>query len=313
MIHPVLDPAGLQIIWSRLISISEEMFTTVWRTAFSPVVAVVQDHGCELLDAEGSCLAHAPSSMPAFNLAMPVVTRAVLARHPAATMQPGDVFITNDPWLSAGHLPDLCVVTPVFVEDRVVAFCATIAHANDIGGTNDDRRPRTVYEEGLQIPILKLYDRGVRNETLIALITANVRGPEEVIGDLEALVAANAVGSQRVAALLAEYGLRDTVELAAAIHARTEEAVAAAVAAASVKRRWLPHASTTNIYLAMPIATPNRSTISSMIGRRLQASRPKDRSMRRAARVDDDVGAAAVAGAAGLWLANGLASRAAMP
>jgi len=90
-------------------------------------------------------------------------------------------------------------------------------------------------------------------------------------------------------------------------------AVAAAVAAASVKRRWLPHASTTNIYLAMPIATPNRSTISSMIGRRLQASRPKDRSMRRAARVDDDVGAAAVAGAAGLWLANGLASRAAMP
>ena len=69
MIHPVLDPAGLQIIWSRLISISEEMFTTVWRTAFSPVVAVVQDHGCELLDAEGSCLAHAPSSMPAFNLA----------------------------------------------------------------------------------------------------------------------------------------------------------------------------------------------------------------------------------------------------
>lgn len=231
MIHPVLDPAGLQIIWSRLISISEEMFTTVWRTAFSPVVAVVQDHGCELLDAEGSCLAHAPSSMPAFNLAMPVVTRAVLARHPAATMQPGDVFITNDPWLSAGHLPDLCVVTPVFVEDRVVAFCATIAHANDIGGTNDDRRPRTVYEEGLQIPILKLYDRGVRNETLIALITANVRGPEEVIGDLEALVAANAVGSQRVAALLAEYGLADTVELAAAIHARTEEAVAAAIAA----------------------------------------------------------------------------------
>ncbi len=231
MSNPVLDPAGLQIIWSRLISISEEMFTTVWRTAFSPVVAVVQDHGCEILDAEGNCLAHAPSSMPAFNLAMPVVTRAVLARHPATTIQPGDVFVTNDPWLSAGHLPDLCVVTPVFKADRVVAFCATIAHANDIGGTNDDRRPRTVYEEGLQIPILKLYDRGQRNDTLFAMIAANVRGPAEVIGDLEALVAANEVGARRIAALLDEYGLTDTAELSAAIQARTEQAVRHAIAA----------------------------------------------------------------------------------
>ncbi|MEZ4835737.1 MAG: hydantoinase B/oxoprolinase family protein [Caldilineaceae bacterium] len=178
---PTRDPATLQVIWSRLISISEEMFTTVWRTAFSPVVAVIQDHGCELLDAEGNCLAHAPSSMPAFNLTMPIVTRAVLAQHPAHTMRPGDVYITNDPWLSAGHLPDICVVTPVFdgvgEEAHVVAFCATIAHANDIGGTNDDRRPRTVYEEGLQIPILKLYDAGARNDTLYAILRANVRGP----------------------------------------------------------------------------------------------------------------------------------------
>jgi N-methylhydantoinase B/oxoprolinase/acetone carboxylase alpha subunit len=230
LLDPVQDPASLQVIWSRLISISEEMFTTVWRTAFSPVVAVIQDHGCELLDAEGGCLAHAPSSMPAFNLAMPVVTRAVLAKYSRATMQPGDVYITNDPWLSAGHLPDICVVTPVFHREQVVAFCATIAHANDIGGTNDDRRPRTVYEEGLQIPILKLYDQGRPNETLLAMLAANVRGPAEVLGDLEALVAANAVGVRRVQQLLDEYGLEDTRGLAAAIHARTEAAVRAAIA-----------------------------------------------------------------------------------
>ncbi len=227
---PVQDPATLQIIWSRLISISEEMFTTVWRTAFSPVVAVVQDHGCELLDAAGGCLAHAPSSMPAFNLAMPVVTRAVLEKYPRASMRPGDVYITNDPWLSAGHLPDICVVTPIFVHEQVVAFCATIAHANDIGGTNDDRRPRTVYEEGLQIPILKLDDAGQRNETLIAMIQANVRGPAEVLGDVEALVAANAVGARRVQQLLQEYGLTDTVALADAIQTRTESAVRQAIA-----------------------------------------------------------------------------------
>lgn len=229
--NPVANPAALQVIWSRLISISEEMFTTVWRTAFSPVVAVIQDHGCELLDAEGNCLAHAPSSMPAFNLAMPVVTRAVLAQHPPDTMHPGDVYITNDPWLSAGHLPDLCVVTPVFHDDAVVGFCATIAHANDIGGTNDDRRPRTVYEEGLQVPILKLHDRGQRNETLYAMIRANVRGPDEVIGDLEALVAANAVGVRRMQQLMAEYDLPDLRELSAAIQARTERAVRAAISA----------------------------------------------------------------------------------
>ena len=228
---PIHDPATLQVIWSRLISISEEMFTTVWRTAFSPVVAVIQDHGCELLDAEGSCLAHAPSSMPAFNLTMPIVTRAVLADHPAETMRPGDVFITNDPWLSAGHLPDICVVTPVFAGDRVVAFCATIAHANDIGGTNDDRRPRTVYEEGLQIPILKLYDHGERNETLYAILRANVRGPEEVIGDLDALVAANEVGARRMQQLMHEYNLTDLGALSAAIQERTEAAVRAAIAA----------------------------------------------------------------------------------
>ena len=227
---PIHDPASLQIIWSRLINIGEEMFTTVWRTAFTPVVAVVQDHGCELLDADGACMAHAPSSMPAFNLTMPLVTRAVLDRHPRQTMQPGDVFITNDPWVSAGHLPDLCVVTPVFRSGQVIAFCATIAHANDIGGTNDDRRPRSVYEEGLQIPILKLYDRGARNETLYAMLRANVRGADEVLGDLEALVAANAVGARRVGQLLDEYGLTDVAELSQAIQARTEQAMRAAIA-----------------------------------------------------------------------------------
>lgn len=227
----IQDPASLQIIWSRLISITEEMFTVVWRTAFTPVVAIIQDHGCEVLDAEGNCLAHAPSSMPAFNLTMPNVARAVLERFPFRSIGPGDVFITNDPWLSAGHLPDICLIAPVFHRDRLVAFCGTIAHANDIGGSNDDRRVRSIFEEGLQIPLLKLYDAGERNETLYALIRANVRGAEEVLGDLEALVAADTMGARRVQALLVEYDLPDMTELSMAIQSRTESAARAGIAA----------------------------------------------------------------------------------
>lgn len=226
-----LDPVSLQIVWNRLISITEEMWTTLWRTAFSAVVAIIQDHGCELMDDEGNCLAHAPSSMPAFNLTMPSVTRAVLRQFPKESMKPGDVFVTNNQWLSAGHLPDICVVTPIFRGSEVVAFAASIAHANDIGGTNDDFRPREVFEEGLWIPVLKLYDAGQRNETLVAMIRSNVRYPDEVMGDLEAQVAANEVGARRLVALLDEYGLSHTRTVAEAIFTRTERAIRHAIEA----------------------------------------------------------------------------------
>jgi len=146
-------------------------------------------------------------------------------------MKPGDVFITNDPWLSAGHLPDICLVTPVFHRGRVVAFAASIAHANDIGGTNEDHLPKEVFEEGLWIPTLKFHDGGRPNETLIEMIRANVRYPDEVIGDLEAQAAANAVGARRLVALLDEYGLEDTTAFSHAIFDRTERAVREAIAA----------------------------------------------------------------------------------
>jgi len=225
------DPVTLEILWSRLIGISEEMWTTVWRTAFSTIVALVQDHGCELLDRDGGCLAHAPSSMPAFNLTMPNVARQVLAKFPAETMREGDVYITNDPWICAGHLPDICVLTPIFYQGALVAFSGTVAHAIDIGGTTDDRTAKEVYEEGVRIPIMKLYDAGTRNDTLFEMLAANVRSPAEVIGDLEAEIAANAVGVDRIRLLLAEYGLTDLRALSHVIEGRTEAATRAAIAA----------------------------------------------------------------------------------
>jgi len=155
----------------------------------------------------------------------------VLARWPIEAMQPGDVFITNHPWLCAGHLPDICIITPVFRHGRVVAFCASVAHANDIGGTRDERLPREVYEEGVLIPLSKLYDRGQLNQGLLDVFAANVRFPEEAVGDVEAEVTANEVGAERLLALMDEYGLDDLSALAAEIEGRSERAMRAAIAA----------------------------------------------------------------------------------
>ncbi len=225
------DPVGLEILWSRLIAIADEMAATVLRTAVSPVIGSAQDFGCELLDATGSGLSHATRSMPVFNLVLPEVTRALLAHHPVATMGRGDVWITNDPWLCAGHLDDIAAITPIFRGDRVIAFACTVAHASSIGGVLDGLRARDLYEEGFAIPLLKLHDAGRPNETLLALLAANVRQPEMVLTDVAAQVAANEVGAQRLLAFLDDYGLDGAEELAAIVQGRAEGAMRRAIAA----------------------------------------------------------------------------------
>lgn len=225
------DPVGLEIMWSRLIAITDEMWTTVLRTAVSPVIGAAQDYGCELLDANGNGLAHSTRSMPVFNLVMPEVTRALLKERPAESMRPGDVYTTNDPWLCAGHLDDIAVITPIFHADRVVGFTNTVAHTSSIGGTLDGLGARDRYEEGLYIPIAKLYDRGEPNELLFDVIANNVRQPEMVLTDIAAQVAANEVGARRILAFLDEYGLDDLVDLAAILQDRAEGAMRRAIAA----------------------------------------------------------------------------------
>ena len=139
------DPVGLEIMWSRLITITDEMWSTVLRTAVSTVIGAAQDFGCELLDAAGNGLAHATRSMPVFNLVMPEVTRALLARYPATTMRAGDVYVTNDPWLCAGHLDDIATITPIFRSGQVAGFTNTVAHTSSIGGVLDGLRARDLY------------------------------------------------------------------------------------------------------------------------------------------------------------------------
>ena len=224
------DPVSLEIMWNRLIHIAEECWITIWRTAFSTIIGDAQDFGCEILDASGNSLAHSARSMPVFNLSLPLTVRTLLARFPVETLQPGDVLVTNDPWICAGHLFDVATVTPVFRGGRVVALIGSIGHCSDLGGTKDSLTAREVYEEGVQIPPLKLFRAGTANEDLLAMIAANVRKPEMVLGDIHAQVSANAVGAERLLAFMDEYGLDDLTALAVTIQDRAEQAMRKAVA-----------------------------------------------------------------------------------
>ncbi len=169
--------------------------------------------------------------MPVFNLTLPRAVKALLAKYPIAQLHPGDVLITNDQWLCAGHLFDVAVVTPVFRDGRLVALMGTVGHVGDIGGTKDSLHAREIYEEGIQIPPMKLYRAGVLNEDLVTLIAENVPKSEEVLGDIHSFVAANAMGAERLLAFMSDYGMHDLRALAAVVQNRAEQAMRVAIRA----------------------------------------------------------------------------------
>ncbi len=225
------DPIGLEVMWSRLINITEECWITIWKTAFSTIIGEAQDFGCELLDAQGESLAHSPRSMPVFNLTLPRAVKALLARYPASELKEGDVLITNDPWVCAGHLFDVALVTPVFRDGKVVAIVGSIAHCSDIGGTRDYQSAREIYEEGLQIPPMKLFEAGEMNESLVTLIRSNVRKSDMVLGDILAQHGANRVAAVRLLSFMDHYGIDDLGPLANEIQGRSEQAMRDAIEA----------------------------------------------------------------------------------
>jgi 5-oxoprolinase (ATP-hydrolysing)/N-methylhydantoinase A len=223
------DPVSLEIMWARLVTVVEEMWHTIVRTAFSLIVSEAQDFATDLLDPYGESLAHSPRAMPVFNLTVPIAVKALLAKYPPATLRPGDVLITNDPWLCAGHLFDIAVVTPVFREGVLVALTATVGHVGDIGGTKDSLRVREIYDEGFQIPPMYLYRAGEANEDLFALLAENVRKPEEVLGDVHSFVAANRLGAARLLQFMDDYGMHDIRALSQVVQNRAEAAVREAI------------------------------------------------------------------------------------
>lgn len=204
----VLDPVAIEIIGNGLRSIAADMGVTIWRTAYSTVVRDSRDCSAAIFDRRGRLVAQA-DMIPALLGSMHLALKKCLADFfPLDRIAPGDVILTNHPYLGGTHTPDIMVFTPVFHDGRVIAFAGSIAHHIDLGsiqaggiGVMTD-----MFQEGLLMPPVKLYECGVLNETLIRIITANSRWPDLVEGDLRAQVSANRLGERRIAELIARYG-----------------------------------------------------------------------------------------------------------
>jgi len=222
------DPITLEILWRRLVSIVDEADASVARTAFSSLLRDAHDYTCMFTDSRGQELVQGTFCTPGQAGAMALGVKTLINSIALDAYQPGDVFIVNDPWLLAGHLNDVCVMTPIFYRERPVAFTACVFHHSDIGGrvASDNRQ---VYEEGIFIPPLKLYAAGVLNESVLELIRWNVRTPEEVTGDIRSQVAANHVCAQKVIEMLEDEGLDTLDDLADEIIDRTEKSMRAAI------------------------------------------------------------------------------------
>jgi len=218
------DPITLEILWRRLISVVDEADGAVARTAFSSLLRDAHDYTCMLTDHQGRELAQGTFVTPGQSGAMALGIKNLVKRLPPETYKPGDVFITNDPWTLAGHLNDVCVMSPIFYEDKLVAFTACVFHHSDIGGrVSSDNHD--VFEEGLFIPLVKLYDGGALNQSVIDMIRWNVRTPDEVVGDIRSQIAANHVCAEKIGQMLRETGLEDLGDLGNEIISHTEKSM----------------------------------------------------------------------------------------
>jgi len=218
------DPITLEILWRRLISIVDEADSTVARTAFSSLLRDAHDYTCMFTDRKGRELAQGSFATPGQSGAMALGIKNLVNKLPVETYKPGDVFITNDPWALAGHLNDVCVMSPVFYKDKLTAFTACVFHHSDIGGrVSSDNHD--VFEEGLFIPLVKLYDGGVLNQSVIDMIRWNVRTSDEVVGDIRSQIAANHVCAEKICQMVKENDLDSLDDLADQIISRTEKSM----------------------------------------------------------------------------------------
>lgn len=209
-----LDQIRMQIQWNRLLSVVEEQAQTLIRTAFSTSAREAGDISAGVFDTSGRMLAQAVTGTPGHVNAMAASVGFFLEKFPLSTMRPGDVFVTNNPWLGTGHLNDFTVVTPTFHGQRIVALFACTTHVVDVGGKGFGPDGRQIYEEGIHIPILRLAEGGEFVEPVLEIIRGNVRNPIEVEGDLYSLAACNDVGGRRLVEMMREFKLETLDELA---------------------------------------------------------------------------------------------------
>ncbi|WP_255197500.1 hydantoinase B/oxoprolinase family protein [Halorarius litoreus] len=203
-----VDPVTLEVTRNACIAVCEEMNANLIRTGYSPNIKERRDCSCALFDADAEMISQA-ENMPVHLGSMPFSVAAAVDRFPPETLDPGDGVVLNDPFYGGAHLPDLTLVTPVFHDGDIVAFAANRAHHADIGGARAGSvaaDSTEIYQEGLRLPPVKLFEAGTPNEAVFDLIEANVRTPAERRGDLRAQEAANETGRRRFTELVEKYG-----------------------------------------------------------------------------------------------------------
>lgn len=213
----------IDAIWRRIISVADEISLTLLRTSFSPDIRENFDYGCAVYDTKGRMLAHGWPSATGHITSMGGVVKDILKHPTARTIESGDVLIGNDPWTGSGHTADVFLVTPVFHRGRLAGHTMSIVHHLDIGGRPNSPESRSIYEEGLRIPVLKIVKAGRVNEDLMDVIRYNVRFSDKVVGDVKAQIAAQEVGADRFRELLDRYDLPDLDEVGEELFRRTEE------------------------------------------------------------------------------------------
>ena len=221
----------MQVMWNRLIAVVEEQAQIMIRTAFSTTVREAGDLSAGIFDLKGRMMAQAVTGTPGHVNSMAESVGHFLAKFPAETMRPGDHYITNDPWLGTGHLHDLTVVTPAFHKGKIAGLFANTAHVIDVGGLGMGPEGRSVFEEGLYIPIVKCFDQGKPNETFFDFIRAGSRLPVELEGDVYSLCACNDAAAKRLIEMMDEFGMDSLDPLAGFIFdssaAATRDCIAA--------------------------------------------------------------------------------------
>ena len=212
-----LDAVNLGIMWDRLIAITNETTSALIRTSFSANVRENHDLSCMVFDARGRSIAQGICSVPSFTGTAPATVRHVLDRFPPETLIPGDVLATNDPWMGTGHVYDVNVVRPVFLGEKLIGYTLSITHLPDTGGLGFSATGRSIYEEGLRLPICKFVKGGVLNDELFEIIATNVRVPRQTLGDLHANLSCTEVGARLLLEFMEEYRIDDLTPLADAI------------------------------------------------------------------------------------------------
>ena len=227
-----LDIVAQNVLWNRLISVCEEQANALMRAAFGAIVREAGDLSAGVFDASGNMLAQAVTGTPCHVNTMAASVRAMLEFVPADSLAPGDALVTNDPWLGAGHIFDFVVVTPAFINGDIVGFLASTSHIVDVGGLGWSAEGRSVFEEGVTIPVMRLRRGSELNEDLLNIISANSRVPHEARGDVLSLLICNDTGVVRLTNLMDEYGLSDLFAIADFIFDRSAMGTKTALAQA---------------------------------------------------------------------------------